>query len=186
MLEAVDAKRLTAEDVLRAGSAWGDAELWDGLPLVREPSGGRAELVAGRILVPLGVHVRERGLGWVFPSGQGFLVARDPDRLLAADGSYVSKARLPVVPARGFVPLAPDFAVEVRSPGDAWEATVEKCGRWIAHGTSVAWAVDPDARKVAVFRAGRAPEVLEGEGAASGRPALPDLHVDLADLFADL
>lgn len=186
MLGPVDTTRITADDVLRTNGPWRECELWDGLPRVRAPSGGRAEVVAGRIVIEIGNHVHERGLGWVFLSSQGFLVARDPDRLLAPDGAFVSKARLPVVPERGFVPLAPDLALEVRSPEDGWEATVERCGLWIAHGAQVAWAVDPIARRVAVFRSDGETEVFEGAGVVSARPALPDLSIDVARLFDGL
>ena len=186
MLDPVEARPITAEDVLRRNSPWRECEIWDGLPMVREPSGGRAEAVAARIVVPLGLHVRERGLGWVFLSSQGFLLARNPDRMLASDSAYVSKERLPEVPEQGFVPLAPDFLIEVRSPKDTWEQTVEKCGLWIAHGAGVVWAVDPPIRKVAVFRADGTSEVLEGTGRASAAPVLPEFDVDLEGLFEGL
>jgi Uma2 family endonuclease len=186
MIDLVVPRPVTAADVLLAKGPWRDCELWDGMPLVREPSGGWAEEIASRIVVPLGVHVRERDLGWVFLSSQGFLVARDPDRLLAPDGAYVARARLPTLPARGFVPLAPDFAIEVRSPDEAWEATNAKCGVWIAHGAGVAWAVDPDARRVVVFRAGERPCVVRESGQVGAAPVLPDFRLDVADLFAGL
>lgn len=186
MVDRVEARPLTAEDVLRANSPWRECELWDGLPMVREPSGGQSEVVGGRIVGPLFLHVRERDLGWVFLSSQGFLLARRPDRMLASDGSYVSKARLPTVPKRGFVPMAPDFAIEVKSPDDTWEETVEKCGLWIAHGAIVVWAVHPDAHKVAVFRANGESEVLSRDGLASAEPALPGFAVELSELFDGL
>ena len=186
MLDPVETRLTTAEDVLRRNSPWRECELWDGLPLVREPSGGQAEVVGTRIVGPLLLHVRERALGWTFMSSQGFLLARDPDRMLASDGAYVSKERLPEVPEQGFVPLAPDFLIEVRSPKDTWEQTVEKCGVWIAHGAGVVWAVDPPVRKVAVFRADGTSEVLEGTGTASAAPMLPDFQIDLQDLFDGL
>ncbi len=178
--------RITAEDVLRSGSRWRDCELWDGLPMVREPSGGWAETTGVRIVARLEAYVRARDLGWVFMSSQGFLVARDPDRLLAADGSYVSKDRLPTVPRRGFVPLAPDFALEVRSPEDTWEATLEKCGIWIAHGSQVVWAVDPEPGKIAVFRPGRVPEIHVSPGPLDLAPVLPGFTAEHGDVFAGL
>ena len=183
MLDPMARARVTAEDVLRWGSPWRDCELWDGVPQVREPSGGWAETTGVRIVAPLETWVRARDLGWVFMSSQGFLVARDPDRLLAADGSYVSKARLPAVPRRCFVPLAPDFALEVRSPGDAWEGTLEKCGIWIAHGSRVVWGVDPDAARIAVFRPGTPVETLDRTGRLGLAPLLPGFSVRLEDVF---
>ena len=186
MLEYVSTKRITAEDVLREGSPWRDCEIWDGIPMVCEPSGGWAQSVTMRVLLPLGNHVQAHDLGWVFPSEQGYLVARDPDRLLAPDASYVSRARLSGIPARGFLTLTPDFVVEVRSPTDQWEAVLEKCGIWIAHGAGVVWAVDPENRQVVVFRPGREPDLLIGRGAASAKPALPHFELQVEDLFAGL
>lgn len=119
------------------------------------------------------------------PSGMG--TWRDhPAAMLASDGAYVSKARLPTVPKRGFVPMAPDIAIEVKSPDDTWEETVEKCGLWIAHGAGVVWAVHPDAHKVAVFRANGESEVLSRDGLASAEPALPGFAVELSEIFDGL
>ncbi len=186
MLEVMSDQRITAADVLREGSPWRDCEIWDGIPMVREPSGGWAASVASRVDIELGVHLKGRDLGWSFGSEQGFLVTRDPDRLLAPDCAYVSKARLPKIPVRGFVPLVPDFALEVRSSTDRWEATIEKCGIWIAHGAKVVWAVNPDPRQVVVFRPGQEPEIATATGTVTAAPALPEFHLDVAELFEGL
>jgi len=178
----MDAPPITAADLLSKNSPWRNHEIWDGLPVVRDPCGGEAEVVAAQIVIALGTHVNERNLGHVFLSSQGFLVARHPDRLLASDGAYVSRRRLPSVPKVGFVELAPDFCIEVRSPTDSWEATIEKSGIWVAHGTSVVWAVDPLARRVAVFGPGLTSKVVEA-GRIDAAPALPDFSLDLVDVF---
>ena len=177
---------ISAEDVLRCDSPWRECEIWDGLPMVRSPSGGWAEAVGSRVIGPLEGFVRERDLGWVFMSSQGFLLAREPDRMLASDGAFVSKARLPQVPRRGFIELAPEFLIEVRSPEDTWEAVVEKCGVWLAHGARCAWAIDPERATVAVFRPGAVPEVLRQTGTARADPALDGFELALPDLFAGL
>lgn len=178
--------RITAEHVLRPGSRWRECEIWDGLPMVREPSGGESDMVGLRVMGPLHAHVEARGLGWTFMSSQGFLIARDPDRLLASDGAFVSKQRLDAVPKDGFVELAPDFLIEVRSPSDTWEAVIEKCGIWIAHGVSCAWAIDPRTKTVAVLRAGRDPVIHRRAGRVSAAPALGEFVLDVESLFADL
>jgi Uma2 family endonuclease len=178
--------KITAEDVLRCESPWRDYEIWDGIPMVKEPCGGWSGAVGTGVVVPLGVFVKRHELGWTFGGDQGFLLARDPDRMLAPDAAFVSKERLPKLPRRGFIPMAPDFAVEVRSPTDAWEAVVEKCGVWLAHGAQCAWAIDPERFTIAVFRPGEAPEILTRTGAADARPALDGFTIDLGDLFSGL
>jgi Uma2 family endonuclease len=158
-------------------------ELWDGALLVREPSGGESEFVLGCIAEPLLRYVRMRRLGWVTLSNHGYLLARNPDRVLAPDAAYVSRERLPVPPTRGFTPLAPDFVVEVRSPSDRLHALVAKAGTWIAHGTRVVWVVDPQRREVVVVRPCVAPEVVGRAGSVSAAPALPRFRLKVAALF---
>lgn len=177
---------LTAEDLLRGGGRYERGELWDGVFLAREPSGGRAETVSTRVTSRLAAHVDRHGRGWVVSSNQGFLVRRDPDRVLSPDGAYVSKERLPEVPERGFMPLAPDFALEVRSPEDSWLGTIEKAGIWIAHGVRVVWAIDPLAKALVVLRPGERPLELGPGDVADAGPALAGFSLALDDVFRGL
>ncbi len=184
---------LTAEDLLARGARHKHDELWDGLVLVRSPSGGSAEVVATQVVYRLLAHLEAVAAGsplpgWVTGSNQGFLVSRDPDRVLSPDGAYTSRARLPAIPRRGYFPCAPDFAVEVRSPDQSWIATVEKCGIWIAHGVACVWGIDPDARArcLVEFRPAMAPRMLGPGDAADARPVLPEFRVAVADLFRTL
>ena len=180
---------LTAGELMARGDRSARDELWDGVLLVRSPSGGAAEVVAMRVARHLFAHLEghpEAPRGWVTGSSQGFLVARDPDRVLSPDVAFTTRARLGALPARGYFPCAPDLAVEVRSPEGTWEATVEKCGIWIAHGVAVAWAVDPEARRVVVFRPRRDP-LIGGPGQeVDAEPLLAGFRVRTDDVFVDL
>ena len=95
---------LKAEDLFH--EPYHDCELWDGVAIVRDPAGGPAEAVAARVVYHLSDLAYREGLGWITLSSQGFLLARNPDRVLAPDGAYTSKVRLPKLPARGFFPCA--------------------------------------------------------------------------------
>ena len=183
ILGSVTERPITIEDVLAPDSPWRDYEIWDGAAVLCEPSGGQAGHVGARLLARLTLHVEERDLGWTFTSEQGFVLARDPDRMLAPDVSYVSKDRLKRIPERGFIEMAPDFCVEVRSPTDSWEKTVNKCGIWVAHGVAVVWAVDPLARTVAVLRGEGDVAVLRDEGTAGAAPVLPDFALRLTEFL---
>jgi Uma2 family endonuclease len=176
----------TASDLLEAGSRLEHYELWDGRLLVREPAGGWSGPVGVALSARLHAHVRAGRLGWVTDANTGFLLRREPDRVLSPDVAFVSRRRLSTFPRRGFVPVAPDLVVEIRSPTDAWVGVVEKCGIWIAEGVEVAWAVDPDRRRACVFRpAVEVAELAEGER-LSAAPVLPGFSVTLADLLSDL
>lgn len=179
-------KRLTAEEFEAGGSRYDLCELWDGVVQVHEAMAGWGGVVGGRIFVPLGQHVRSHGLGWVFLPEQGFLVARHPDRVLVPDVSFVARSRLPALPRRGFLPLAPDFAVEVRSSWDRWRPVLEKCATWIRHGVPVVWAVDPEQGLVVALRPGEAPREARPGDVLGAAPVLPDFRVAVADLFEGL
>lgn len=175
----------TAQDLLAPGSCYPEhGEVWDGRFVAQEPSGGPAEVVAMSIGVDLGTFVRAHGLGWVVGSNQGFLVARDPDRVLSPDGAFISRTRLPAVPARGFIDVPPDLVVEVRSPDDHAAALHAKAGVWIGHGVPVVWAVDPVARTVTTHRPGLPPHEADESGRADAEPVLPGFSVDVGVLFA--
>ncbi len=173
---------LTAEDVL--ASEYESGELWDGVFVVCEPSGGWAGAVEGRLAAQL-AQSNEWRAGWSFGASQGYVVTRNPDRVLAPDLSFVSRSRLPTLPERGFIEGPPEFAVEVRSPSESWIATVEKGGIWIGHGVRVVWCVDPGTHRIVVMRAGEEPKEQRPGGKASAQPVL-DIQLDVAALFEGL
>ena len=55
---------------------------------------------------------------------------------------------LPKALRKTYLPLTPDFAIEVLSPSDRLKETQEKCREYIANGTSEAWLIDPEHRAV--------------------------------------
>lgn len=174
---------LTAEDLLQPDTPYGDCELWDGAAVVREPSGGGSDIVNLRVGSQIQRFVETCDLGWVTGSEQGWLLARQPDRVLAADAAFVSYARLREIPARGFFPCAPDFVVETRSPDDSWTGLVTKAGVWMGHGTRVVWVIDPLRRTVLVLKPGAEPVTLRPGETADAEPVLPGFRVDLTSLF---
>jgi Uma2 family endonuclease len=174
---------LTAEDLLRPDTPYGDCELWDGTAVVREPSGGGSDFVTARVTFALQLYLRDHALGRGTGSEAGWLVARDPDRLLAADAAFVSFARLPEIPSRGFCPCTPEFVVETRSPSDRWPTLLAKAGVWMGHGACVVWLIDPMSRTVTILRPGADPLTLGPGASADAEPTLPGFRVELASLF---
>jgi Uma2 family endonuclease len=172
------ARQLSRDPETRKG--W---ELWDEMLIVREPSGGEAEASGALRIERLSRYVRSRRLGWVTGSNQGFLVARSPDRVLAPDLAFTSRARLPALPRSGFFACAPDFAVEVRSPRDSWERLLTRLGVWLGHGARVAWGVDPLERRVAVLREQGFTLLSRPALLVDAAPALPRFRVRVATLF---
>jgi len=176
---------MTAEELERTSSAYFRAELWDGVLFVREPATPWHGSVAARIVGTLLTHVEPRRLGRVFESSAGYLLARDPDRVLQPDASFVSFDRLPSLPRSGFPLVAPDLVVEVRSPDSTWSETYAKGTVWIGHGVRVVWLLNPPQRQAIVLRPAH-PPVMVGPGQTLDALPVLDLRVPLDDLFRDV
>ena len=169
------------------------AELWDGRMLLREPAGWPGTGTNARLVAIVGQHLMAAGKGLFFESSAGFLLRRNPDRVLAPDLAVIVDETQITLPKHGFPELTPDLVAEVRSPGDSWEYVLSRGGLWLAHGVKVVWLIDPMVRRAVELRQDRAPVILaevapaEAEGVAlDGAPVLPDLRVPLAQLFRGL
>lgn len=64
---------------------------------------------------------------------------------------------------------------------------MRKTGVWLAHGTRVVWAIDPEQRIVVVSRGlDLPPETLTPSDTLDGAPVLPKFRVNVARLFSGL
>lgn len=171
---------LSAEQFLAVAGDLPNAELWGGAILVREPAGFYASRVNLLLARRVAEFVEARALGHVGESSAGFVVRRDPDRVLAPDVSFVHAGR--PVPREGFLEGAPDFVVEVRSPRDSWEATLARGGIWLGHEVGLVWLVDSTRPRAVELRLDEAPVVHGPDGVLRGDPILPGLAVPLSSL----
>jgi Uma2 family endonuclease len=82
-----------------------------------------------------------------------------------------------------FLPLCPDFAIELRSPTDDLEDIQAKMKEYVANGLRLGWLIDPPARRVYVYRPGREVEILENPAQVSGDPELPGFVLEMAEIW---
>ena len=174
----------TAEDLwqMPTDQPW---ELWDGELRVVPGAGGEASSIAGTIGTLVLLFVRPRGLGLVTAADGTYILARDPDTVLVPDAAFVRWDRLPNRTApKGYSPVAPDLAVEVRSPLDRPKDIVAKLEHYRRARMPLVWWVDPACRTVAVYRDGQFIAAL-GEGdELDGGDVLPGLRFPVAEIFA--
>lgn len=143
----------TAEQLFHEAPNLGRCELVRGELLVMSPAGSRHGAVTLRIATLLANHVDARGLGQVFATETGFILARNPDTVRAPDVAFVCRSRLETGLPTGYFPGPPDLAVEVLSPDDRPAAVASKTADWLAAGTRIVWVVDPATRSLAAHAA---------------------------------
>jgi len=148
--------------------------------IVVTPAGGESSHRNLEIAVALGSWAREDGTGVAFDSSGGFLLPNGAMR--SPDGSWIRRSRLDVLEAdqkRTFIPLCPDFVIELRSPSDSLGDLQGKMGEYVAAGATLGWLIDPEARTVYVYRPSREVEVLRDADQVTADPELPGFVLDL-------
>lgn len=157
-------------------------EIHDGELSVTPAPGTRHQRIVGRLYSLLSAHVETRALGEVLLSPVDCILA---DTLVVQpDLVFVDSDRRALISARG-VEGPPTLAVEVLSPSTTLIDRSTKLQLYARHGVPYYWIVDPEARRIEVYRLAEGGYRLELT-ASGGQPmALPPL-ADLALVPASL
>jgi Uma2 family endonuclease len=174
---------MTADELLRTSFPDQRTELIRGVLVVREPAGGRHGRVTAEVARIIGTYVHEHDLGVVYGAETGFTLAREPDTVRAPDVAFVHRDRVPVPEPVGFLPIAPDLAVEVLSPGDRPAETLAKVADWLDAGTRLIWVVDPERRQARIYRADSSESIMSDGDQLGGESVLPGLALDLRSIL---
>jgi len=150
------------------------------MPLAGFGSGRRNAAINARLFN----WAERNGTGVVLDSSTGF---RLPNRAVRSpDAAWILKSRLEAFSKEEqekFLPLCPDFVIELKSPTDRLVDLKNKMVEYVDNGARLGWVLDPEARQVLVYRPGRAVEVLVRPETLSGDPELPGFVLDLRGIW---
>lgn len=127
-------------------TAQGDCE-------IMAPTGGSTSWRNSRLITQLSVWADLEGSGVVFDSSGGFVLPNGAIR--SPDVSWVKRTRLLTlteIQKQRFLPLCPDFVIELRSPSDSMKNLQDKMQEYSENGASLGWLIDPEAQQVLVFQ----------------------------------
>jgi Uma2 family endonuclease len=159
-------------------------ELVRGVLVEMTPAGGWHGERAIQIAGPLWSFVYPRNLGQVYIAETGFVLATNPDVVRASDVAFVRSERLPPHDERkGYLPFAPDLAVEVVSPNDRQSDVMDKVLEYLDGGTQLVWVVEPHRRVVTVWTPDRTAHILTDGDELDGGDVLPGFRLSVADIF---
>jgi Uma2 family endonuclease len=148
-------------------------------PTGLETGGRNAE-----ITMQLRVWAKRAGTGTSFDSSTGFRLPNGAVR--SPDGSWVRKERFEALSKeqrKTFAPLCPDFVIKLRSPTDSLDVTKEKMREYVENGAQLGWLIDPEQRRVYVYRPGSSVEELDDPEILSGDPLLAGFTLDLREVW---
>ena len=157
----------------------------EGEIIIMPPTGWMTGDRNAEIVRQLRNWAKTEGSGVATDSSTGFQLPNGADR--APDAAWVLRSRLAAFTAKQkekFLPLCPDFAIELLSPTDTLAKTQAKMAEYMENDAQLGWLIDPENRQVHVYRPRRAVVVLENPSDISGDPELPGFVLDLREIWA--
>lgn len=130
---------------------------------------------------------RRDGSGLAFDSSTGF---RLPDGAIRSpDVAWVRRSRIEAIapdPDK-FLPLCPDFAIELRSANDTLSTLQAKMQSYLDNGLLLGWLIDPQNQTVEIYRPdnqlNKPVETVSFSSPLSGESILPGFRIDLGKIL---
>lgn len=156
----------------------------EGRLIIRPPAGGESGRRNADFTADLVIWNRNTRTGVVFDSSTGFVLPNGADRSPDAAWAEVSRWEgLSPEQRDKYVPLCPDFVVELLSRTDSLAETREKMSEYIENGARLGWLINPRRQQVEVYRPGQAVEVLDDPVSLSGENVLPGFTLDMKEIW---
>ena len=126
---------------------------------------------------------RQTKTGKAFDSSTGFILPNGAKR--SPDASWVSQVRLDALNPNPdkFLPLAPDFAIELRSKSDNLRTVRQKMQEYMAVGVRLGWLINPQDKQVEIYRLNQPVEILQSPEQLSGEEVLPGFILELKEIW---
>ncbi len=118
----------------------------------------------------------ESNAGFILPNGATY----------APDAAWTNNERLAKFTEKekeNFLPLCPDFVVELRSFSDNLKELKAKMKEYIENGARLGWLIDPKEKRVYIYRANGEIKILENPQKVSGENILQGFELDLTEIW---
>lgn len=151
--------------------------------IVMSPAGGYAGFQSGQGFGQLNNWALKDGTGVAFDSSAGFLLPNGAMR--SPDAAWVRLARLKELSRREkeqFIPLCPDFVIEVASPSDQLSDLREKMHEYLECGLPLGWLILPVSTQVEIYTPSGV-ELLTSPQTVSADPSLPGFSLELGSIW---
>lgn len=152
--------------------------------VIMAPTGGETGKRNSQLNLQLGLWNEQTQLGEVFDSSTGFTLPNGSDR--SPDASWIAKSRWEALTGEErerFIPLCPDFVVEIMSPSDSLSKAREKMIEYHQNGCRLGWLINRKNQQVEIYRIGREREILTCPETLSGEDVLPGFILKLNKIF---
>jgi Uma2 family endonuclease len=152
----------------------------EGEIIVMSPAGGYASFQNLEVASQLRGWAVKDGSGIAFNSSAGFRLPNGAMR--SPDAAWVEIRRLEKLTHREkeqFIPLCPDFVIEVASPSDEAPDLRSKMREYLSCGLRLGWLILPASKQVEVYSPSAEVQIVASPEAVTGDPILPGFRLEL-------
>lgn len=152
--------------------------------VIMSPTGGETGHRNIEIAYQLQAWSRQNRLGIAFDSSTGFKLPNGADR--SPDASWIPLEKwnnLTPEQRQKFLPLCPDFVIELRSASDNLKTLQKKMKEYQENGTRLGWLIDPQTKTVEIYRVNEEVEILNNPLTLSGEEVLKGFTLNLEQIW---
>lgn len=156
----------------------------EGKLIVMPPTGGSTGRRNADLTTDLTIWNRQTKLGVVFDSSTEFKLPLGGNR--SPDAAWVKIERwnaLSMEEQETFPPICPDFVIELRSRTDNLTPIQNKMQEYLNSGLRLGWLIDPQNKRVEVYRQGLPKQVIQSPTTLSGENVLLGFVLDLKGIL---
>jgi Uma2 family endonuclease len=122
-------------------------------------------------------------LGKTFDSSTGYDFTTIGGGKMSPDVSWIEKSRIDGVSLKQFIPVVPDFVVELRSTTDRLSALQSKLLEYQRLGVKLGLLVNPQDKEIEIYQLGKDIEVVQNPLSFSCDVILPGFKLDLTRIL---
>lgn len=151
---------------------------------IMPPTGGETGNRNFEIYIDLGIWNRQYNLGKAFDSSTGFILPNGATR--SPDVAWITLEKwqnLTTDQRKKFLPLCPDFVIELLSENDDLFILRNKMQEYVNNGVRLGWLINPKAKSVEIYRQDQTVEILTSPATLSGENILPNFSLNLESIF---
>ena len=182
-MTTTETKLMTADELIKLPRGMGKRyELIRGVLIEKMPTGDPHADVTGLAYFFLTQYTFDSGNGVTRTGEPGYRLERGPDTVRAPDVAWIAPGRIPEG-TQGYPELAPDLAVEVKSPSNSNPEMAAKAQMWLCYGSKIALVLDPGSTTAAIYRPNTEPVILGEDDTLDLGDLLPGFSTPVWRLF---
>lgn len=152
-------KQIALEEFLELPETKPASEYTDGQIIQKPMPQGHHSIIQSELGIEISLALRRTGIATAFPE----LRCTFGDRSIVPNLAVFENSRIPTNEGQieNVFTIAPDWTIEILSPGQSANKVLKNINHCLAHGAQMGWLIDPEDRSVVISRIDRNSEVID-------------------------